>query len=207
MKARLPKGREDVELPDRHKTRAEIPEVIQVGTLRHVGKALLFGDLLHLGEEALLAEVAPVHRGVPVAGHVQLIGGKDELPDAIGFAERLRLLCLPPGERGGGGGQGKALVPEHLVRCIEKERGVHAPGEGDGNTSRFLQEGAELLPLAAGKVLVHLLHGGFCRPVLICHKFRYTPVENQKKAPVGVTTMSVVMSVGRQGMFSCTCSL
>ncbi len=162
-------------------------------------------------EQALLAEIAPVDGILPVARDVQLVGLEGDLPDAVRPAELLCLRRLPFWEGGGAGRHSGAGGAEGGACGVQKERRVDAAGEGDRNAPLLLQVGKEVLPLFVCRLFVHkadllfdlLLRGegGTC---LLCQAVSF---RHQKKAPVGVTTMSVCMSSGRQGIASCTCSV
>ena len=117
--------------------------VVQVGSLGNCRHAFRLGHLADLAEQLALAQVAAVRRVLGKTLDLQLVKRDDKLPDALGFAKRLRLLKLPFREHARRNRHCKRRFPQGLMRCMQQQGGIDAAGKGNRNAAQcgkaFLQ--------------------------------------------------------------------
>jgi hypothetical protein len=112
-------------------TGAEVAGVVGVAAVGDGGEAELRAELLHGGEELVLAVEAALAVVAEVVGAGHLLGLQDVERDAVGFGEGDGGGELFAGQAGGVGQDGKHVLAEDLVGFVGEIGGVHAAGVGD----------------------------------------------------------------------------
>ena len=142
---RFPQGAFYPELFNRNQPGAIVAIVIHIGPLRNGGQPILPGNGPYLLKKLMLTEITAVFGILAESVDIQLLRLADDVPDPVLLAKHLRFLQFPLGERAGGGGHRKNLVPQLIVGNPQQEGGIHAAGKSDGHTAERAQIGTQVL--------------------------------------------------------------